>query len=154
MEHFGEDIALPLQAALHPIEEIGMRTSWCHGDLWPGNVVLARGQVVLIDWEQGRRDGPVGVDSVFLELNRLMLSAGISLGMAAARAARDRGALLSPPDLDGVPWRAADRSLRSALIVAAVVLHADGPEGDRRGRAWATANVAPLLSALADQRLV
>ena len=151
MEHFGQDIALPLQAALKPIEDLGVRTSWCHGDLWPGNVVLARGHVVLIDWEQGRRDGPVGVDSVFLELNRLVLSAGISFGMAAARAARDPGALLSPPDVDGVPWRDADRSLRNAVIVAAVVLHASGPEGDRRGRAWAQANVVPLLSALAER---
>lgn len=151
MEHFGEDVAVPLETALAPIEELGLRTSWCHGDLWPGNVVLGRGRVILIDWEQGRRDGPVGVDSVFLEMNRLMLDAGISFGIAAARTARDPAALLSPPDVNGVPWRKADRSLRHAVIVAAVMLHASGPEGDRRGRAWAQANLLPLLAALAER---
>ena len=128
-----------------------MRTSWCHGDLWPGNVVLARGHVVLIDWEQGRRDGPVGVDSVFLELNRLVLQRRHLLRHGGRARSAGPGALLSPPDLDGVPWRDADRSLRNAVIVAAVVLHAGGPEGDRRGRAWAQANVVPLLSALAER---
>lgn len=151
MDQFGEEAAARLTTALLPLEEARFPTSWCHGDLWPGNVVLSRGPAVVIDWEQGRPTAPAGVDGVFLELNRLMLSSDIPFGLAAARAASDPGALISPPDVGGMSWPKAPGSLRAAIVVAAVIVHAIGPKGDRRGPAWGQRHLSPLLSVLEAQ---
>ncbi len=148
MDQFGE-VAAALEAALLPVEEFRLRTSWCHGDFWPGNIVLGRGPAVVIDWEQGRAAAPAGLDSVFLELNRLAIGSRIPIGVAAARAVQERGALAAPPSLGDIPWREADPALRAACVVAAVVVHALGPQGDHRGPKWAQENLLPLLSALA-----
>jgi hypothetical protein len=148
MDQFGGDVAAAVEAALRPIEERGLATSWCHGDLWPGNIVLDRGHAVAIDWEQGRPDGPVGLDAVFIELNRLAIGSQVPIGIAATRAVHEPGSLMAPPSLGGVPWGHADHTLRVALVVAALVVHALGPEGDRRGQAWAETNLHPLLAAL------
>ena len=149
MDQFGEDAAAAIEAALMPIEELRLPTCWCHGDFWPGNIVLGRGPAVVIDWEQGRAAAPAGLDAVFLELNRLAISSRVPIGVAAARAVQEPRALAAPPSLGGVPWWEADPALRAAAVVAAVVVHALGPEGDRRGRTWAQENLLPLLSALA-----
>ncbi|MBJ7608050.1 MAG: phosphotransferase [Candidatus Dormibacteraeota bacterium] len=148
MDQFGTEVAAAVEAALGPIEEQRLTMAWCHGDLWPGNIVLSRRGAVVIDWEQARPDAPVGLDGVFLELNRLRLSSRIPIGVAAARAVRAPDALIAPPAIGGVPWVKADTSLRAALVVAAIVVHALGPKGDRRGAAWAQKNILPLLSAL------
>ena len=150
MDQFGSPAARAIEAALRPAEEAGVPTSWCHGDLWPGNVVLSRGSAVLIDWEQGRPQAPLGVDGVFLELFRLMVAARISFGEAAARAVAHPEALIAPPDIAGVPWLSAPPPIRAAVVTAAAVVHALGPKGDRRGPAWAQENIVPLLFALAD----
>jgi hypothetical protein len=152
MDQFGEDAAAVVEAALLPVEEFRLPTSWCHGDLWPGNIFLGRGPVVVIDWEQGRADAPAGLDAVFLELNRLAIGSRVPIGVAAARAVQESRALAAPPSLGGVPWREADPALRAAAIVAAVVVHALGPEGDRRGPTWAQKNLLPLFSVLTDRR--
>jgi len=149
MDQFGGDVAATVEAALRPVEERGLATSWCHGDLWPGNIVLGRGPAVVIDWEQGRPDAPAGLDAVFLELNRLAIGSQVPIGVAAARAVHDPGSLATPPSFGGVPWAEADQALRVALVVAALVVHALGPEGDRRGQEWAQENLHPLLAALA-----
>jgi aminoglycoside phosphotransferase (APT) family kinase protein len=148
IDQFGED-ADAIEAALLPIEEFRLPTSWCHGDFWPGNIVLGRGSTVVIDWEQGRAAAPAGLDAVFLELYRLAIGSRIPIGVAAARAVREPRALTAPPSLGGVPWPAADPALRAASVVAAIVVHALGPEGDRRGSRWAHENLVPLISALA-----
>jgi hypothetical protein len=148
MEQFGSDVAAAVEAALRPVEDHSLATSWCHGDLWPGNIVLGRGPAVVIDWEQGRPDGPVGLDAVFIELNRLAIGSQVPIGVAATRAVYEPGSLLSPPSLGGVAWGDSDQALRVAMVVAALVVHALGPEGDRRGQAWAETNLHPLLAAL------
>jgi hypothetical protein len=148
MDQFGGDVVAEVEAGLSPIETQRVATSWCHGDLWPGNVVLGRGPAMVIDWEQGRPGAPLGLDGVFLELNRLALSSRIPIGVAAARAVQVPDALIAPPSIGSIPWAEADASLRAAVIVAAVVVHALGPKGDRRGDAWAQENIVPLLSAL------
>jgi hypothetical protein len=148
MDQFGE-AADGIEAALLPIEEFRLPTSWCHGDFWPGNIILGRGPAVVIDWEQGRANAPAGLDAVFLELNRLAIASRVPIGVAAARAVQEPSALAAPPSLGDVPWREADPALRMASVVAAVVVHALGPEGDRRGSTWAQENLLPLLSALA-----
>ena len=134
MDQFGDLAARAMEAALRPLEEAQIPTSWCHGDLWPGNVVLARGPAVLIDWEQARPKAPRGVDSVFLETYRLMIRSGIPFGLAAARAVMDLHALISPPDIDGIPWTRAPAPLRAALVAAAVVVNALGPRVTARSR--------------------
>ena len=148
MDQFGGDVAATVEAALRPVEEHRLATSWCHGDLWPGNIVLGRGPAVVIDWEQGRPDAPAGLDAVFLELNRLAIGSQVPIGVAATRAIHDPGSLATPPSVGGVPWAEADQALRVAIVVAALVVHALGPEGDRRGQAWAQTHLHPLLTAL------
>ena len=133
MDQFGE-YAEVIGAALLPIEASGFPTAWCHGDFWPGNIVLGRGAAVVIDWEQGRAAAPVGLDELFLEVYRLGIAAEIPIGVAAARAVREPRALFAPPSVRGSPWESTDPALRTAVIVAAIVVHALGPEGDRRGR--------------------
>jgi hypothetical protein len=148
MDQFGDDAAAVVEAALTPIDELGLPTSWCHGDLWPGNIVLGRDRAIVIDWEQGRPDAPVGLDAMFLELNRLAIGSRVTIGVAATHALRDPRALAAPPSFGDVPWGDADQALRTAAVVAAVVPHALGPEGDRHRPPWAEENLVPLLSAL------
>jgi aminoglycoside phosphotransferase (APT) family kinase protein len=149
MDQFGGDAAAVIQAALLPVEELRLPTSWCHGDLWPGNIVLGRQLAVVIDWEQGRPDAPAGLDAVFLELNRLAIGSRVTIGVAAARAVQDPHSLAATLSPGGVPWGEADQALRTAAVVAAVVPYALGPEGDRHRPPWERENLLPLLSALA-----
>jgi len=149
MDQFGVPTQRAFERWLHPVEANRLTTAWCHGDLWPGNVIVGHGPTVVIDWEQARPDAPAGTDAVFLELNRLALNRRLPMGVAAARAVSAADALVAPPPLAGVSWVEADPALRAALVVAAVVVHALGPEGDRRGQGWARQNLDPLLSALA-----
>ncbi|MDQ6847432.1 MAG: aminoglycoside phosphotransferase family protein, partial [Candidatus Dormibacteraeota bacterium] len=152
MDQFGVHAARAIEEGLSPIEDARVPTSWCHGDLWPGNVVLTRRSTVLIDWEQGRPMAPLGMDGVFLELHRIILRDRLPFGVAAARAVRQAEVLIAPPDTVGVPWLSTPPPIRAAVIAAAAVVHALGPKGDRRGPAWAEENIVPLLSALADVR--
>jgi hypothetical protein len=149
MDQFGAATQRAFERWLYPVEACRFATAWCHGDFWPGNIIVGRGPVVVIDWEQARRDGPVGVDAVFLELNRLALRCGLPIGVAAARAVSSPDALAAPPRLGGLRWVEAGPALRGALVAAAIAMHALGPEGDRRGDTWARENLDPLLSALA-----
>jgi hypothetical protein len=149
MDQFGAATQSAFERGLRAIEAHRLATAWCHGDLWPGNIILGRGPAVVIDWEQARGDAPAGVDAVFLELNRLALRRRLPLGVAAARAVGGADAFVAPPQLGGVSWMDADPDLRAAVITAAMVMHALGPEGDRRGDVWARRNLDPLLSAIA-----
>jgi aminoglycoside phosphotransferase (APT) family kinase protein len=149
MNQFGAETQRAFERWLQPVEAHRLATAWCHGDLWPGNIIVGHGPVVVIDWEQARPDAPAGVDAVFLELSRLALRSRRLIGVAAARAVSAADALIAPPQLGGVSWVEADPALRAALVAATMVVHALGPEGDRRGDAWARENLDPLLSALA-----
>lgn len=149
IDQFGAATQRDFERSLRPAEAHRLATAWCHGDLWPGNIIIGDGAVVVIDWEQGRRDAPAGLDAVFLELNRLALRRRLPIGVAAAHAVSGREGLLAPPPLGDVPWVEATPALRGAVVAAAMVVHAMGPEGDRRGEGWARANLDPLLSSLA-----
>ena len=119
-----------------------------HAGTLRGGSTCDHGPAVVIDWEQGRPDAPVGLDAVFIELNRLAIGSQVPIGIAATRAVYEPASLAAPPSLGGVPWGDADQDLRVAMVVAALVVHALGPEGDRRGQAWAETNLHPLLATL------
>ncbi len=75
-----------------------------HGDYWPGNLLIADGQVRgVVDWENGR---PAGLPSH--DLARFALSYSLYLGRAAGPGRRVPG----HPGLRAGPW---DAGLRYAL---------------------------------------
>lgn len=106
--------------ALQPLDD-HLPTSWCHGDLWPGNVLVGDSGAVVIDWDNARRDAPQGIDALVVG----------RLGDVPGGAPTGSGVLRLVDEVDeagdlvvlGRPWREHDRSTRAALAVAAVAMH-------------------------------
>ncbi|MCD4534495.1 oligosaccharide flippase family protein [Nocardioides sp. cx-169] len=97
-------------------------TTWCHGDLWPGNVLVDGDTSVVIDWDNASPDAPQGMDGLL---------------MPALRAAGDPSRLASEEILSlvddvgpvadtlvaGRRWSDWERPMRRSLALAAVVLY-------------------------------
>lgn len=147
MGEFGPEVALLIEGALRPMETSGAFAAWCHGDLWPGNIVLDRhgGPLGVVDWEQSRSDGPRGIDGVFLETYRLSSLHGISFGATCAHLLNTR-LRLSPAPVPGWDWAACDLSVQRALVLSALVLQAQ--VRDRGDPSWVRQNMDPVVFAL------
>ncbi|CAN5224485.1 hypothetical protein BH09ACT12_BH09ACT12_08690 [soil metagenome] len=104
--------------ALLPLEE-HQPTSWCHGDLWPGNVLASTETLVVIDWDNACADAPQGIDSL---LTRRLADSGAPVGSGVLRLVDEvdgTGDLV----VLGRPWVEHDRRTRVALAIAAVALY-------------------------------
>ncbi|MGH9057475.1 MAG: hypothetical protein ACRDYY_16700 [Acidimicrobiales bacterium] len=127
-----------------------MTQSWCHGDLWPVNIVLRRRKLlpVVLDWECARRDSPSGLDAVMLEIGRVKMSDGISFGEAAASMLLcGSDGRLSGVEVGGRGWREWGTVEKQAILTAAVV-HYLAEKRDIPSSAWLHWCVAPYLAAL------
>jgi hypothetical protein len=141
-------------AALAPIEAGRMVTAWCHGDLWPGNVILRRPPLppVVIDWERARPDAPAGLDAVYAEACRIVMATRCAFGEATARLARSPSPELAAAQIGGRPFGDWERPQQQALLLATATHYAtgeneDGPT-DRWTESWGEMNILPIVTAL------
>src|SRR6185312_13545506 len=136
------------------IEAEGMTTAWCHGDLWPGNVFLRRAPrpPVVIDWVRARPDAPAGLDAVFAEVCRILISRRWTFGEAAAWLAHSATPELAATVISGRSFAKWDRPLQQALLLATVIQFVTGDnEGrspDRWTESWGQMHVQPMMKAL------
>lgn len=102
--------------------ERGLPTAWCHGDLWPGNVLADGERRVVIDWDNASRDAPQGLDRVLVPALR---EAGEPDRLVTAELFHlvDDVDRLDGAEVAGRPWAEWDRSDRRALALAAAVLY-------------------------------
>ncbi len=141
-------------AALAPIEAGGMVTAWCHGDLWPGNVILRRPPrpPVVIDWERARPDAPAGLDTVYIEVCRVVMARRCAFGEAAARLARSPSPELAAAQVGGRPFGDWERPQQQALLLATATHYATGENEDgltdRWTESWGEMNILPIVTAL------
>ncbi|MCW2792541.1 MAG: tuaB [Nocardioides sp.] len=108
-------------SALQPLEA-GLPTAWCHGDLWPGNVLLDGRTTTVIDWDNASDDAPQGLDRLLAPALRLSGDTG---RVASAEILRlvDDVAPVTDAVVAGRRWSEWDRPTRLALALAAVVLY-------------------------------
>jgi hypothetical protein len=142
-----------VRSALAPIEAAGMKTAWCHGDLWPGNVFLRRPPVV-IDWERARPDAPAGFDGLYAEICRCSLARRCTFGQAAAWLSRPGCGPEAPIEVGGRRFADWGRAERHALLLAAVTHYATGENEGQRPDAWTTSwgemHILPMMRALGE----
>ncbi|HET9420024.1 MAG TPA: oligosaccharide flippase family protein, partial [Nocardioides sp.] len=109
------------QAAMEVLDD-GIPTTWCHGDLWRGNLVVHPTARAVLDWENSSPDGPQGLD-------RLLFPALRDAAHAGSLTTADILRLVDEPDdiadamVGGRRWAAWDRPHRLALALAAVALY-------------------------------
>jgi len=147
------DLAREVAAALAPIEAAGMPTAWCHGDLWPGNVIPRRSRPpVVIDWERARPDAPAGLDGLYAEVCRIAMAGQCSFGEAAARLAGSAGCRPGLAQVGGrrfSDWMAAERR---ALLLALATHYAtgenEGGQADEWTASWCEMHVMPMVRML------
>lgn len=101
--------------------EAGLPTGWCHGDPWPGNVLLGRDDAKIIDWDNAVRDAPLGIDRILVTALQQATDGDGSMGGACARLAREPALL--PGAVAGRPWPEWDDETRVALALAAFLLY-------------------------------
>ncbi len=148
----GEEISL----ALAELEAARVVTAWCHGDLWPGNVLLGGGggPPVVIDWDAARPDAPAGIDAVHMEIDRLAWERHCSVGVAAAILASNGARNLDDAAVGGRNWIDWSPGVRSGLVTAAVILRASrgsvAPGG--QNEPWKDEKLPPLVAALRAMR--
>jgi aminoglycoside phosphotransferase (APT) family kinase protein len=140
--------------ALAPIEDEGMDTAWFHGDLWPGNILLRRPPrpPVVIDWERARPDAPAGLDAVFAEVSRTVMTRRCAFGEAAAWLARSPSPELVATAVGGRPFSHWDRPQQLAVLLATVTHFVTGEEEggsiDHWTKRWGEVNILPMMTAL------
>ncbi|WP_193612676.1 oligosaccharide flippase family protein [Nocardioides lijunqiniae] len=102
--------------------EDGLPTTWCHGDLWPGNVLIDGATRTVIDWDNASPDAPQGMDDLLMPALR---GAGDSARLPTERilALVDDVEPLAGTVVAGRRWADWDRPTRLALAVAAIVLY-------------------------------
>ena len=108
-----------LAAAMAPLDA-GLPTGWCHGDLWPPNVLLDAGSAAVIDWENASNDAPLGLDWLLVPLLRETQRRGCTFAEACVRMLR--GELPVSRPVAGTPFSQWDVAHRTALVVAVFVL--------------------------------
>ncbi|MGB0100760.1 MAG: oligosaccharide flippase family protein [Nocardioides sp.] len=96
-------------------------TSWCHGDLWPGNVLLDREVSTVIDWDNASERAPQGLDHLLVHAMRSAEATGGDV-IEELLALVDEPAPLADRLVAGRPWAEHGRERRLPLVVAAVVL--------------------------------
>ncbi|GAA4694413.1 oligosaccharide flippase family protein [Nocardioides conyzicola] len=100
----------------------GVPTGWCHGDLWPGNVLIDGDDSVVIDWDNASDDAPLGLDALLV--HGLRETAGTAdLVTESLLRLVDAPLPLAAVTVAGRPWTSWDRPMRRALALAAVVLY-------------------------------
>lgn len=135
-----------LVATMGILEEEPVPIAWCHGDLWPGNILLGRRTVGVVDWECARSDSPVGLDLMNVETFRLAHTRRWSFGWAAAWLARGGASTLDQEPALG--WTSLSPRHRRALVAAMVAHHLIRDSRSDGTRHWAEANLSPFLATL------
>lgn len=97
-------------------------TTWCHGDLWPGNVLLDGPVATVIDWDNASDDAPQGLDRLLLHAMRSVEDTDRPVSAALMDLALDPSPLAGV-EVAGVAWAEHDVEHRRALALAAVVLY-------------------------------
>ena len=137
------------ETELLPLER-GLTTAWCHGDLWPANVLLDADRTSVIDWDNASPDAVQGLDALLIPALR---RAGDNDGSVSAEILRlvDEVDRVSDVPVGGRLWSEWDRPMRRALAVAAVVLHLRNRSLHDMGAAARDHNVAQVDAFLAPQ---
>lgn len=99
----------------------GVPTTWCHGDLWPGNVLLDRDVVTVIDWDNAGPDAPQGIDHLLVRAMRSAADAG-TLVSEELLGLVDAPGPVADRLVAGRPFAEHPRETRVALTLATVVL--------------------------------
>ena len=111
-----------LVPALEPLER-GLPTSWCHGDLWPGNLLLDRRHPVVIDWDNAVRDSVHGLDRLLVAVIGPGSRPGGATGCERILDLADTDADLVLGEVAGREWRDWSAEERRVLALAACVLY-------------------------------
>ena len=110
------------QSAMEVLDDDQIPTTWCHGDLWRGNLVVHRTARAVLDWENSSPDSPQGLD-------RLLIPALRDAAHADSLTTADILRVVDEPDeiadtvVGGRRWADWDRPHRLALALAAVALY-------------------------------
>lgn len=111
-----------LVPALEPLEQ-GLPTSWCHGDLWPGNLLLNRSGAVVIDWDNAIRDSPQGMDRLLIGVIGPGTAPITTTGCERLLDLADSDAEHVHGDVAGRAWTGWSLEQRRVLALAACVLY-------------------------------
>ncbi|MBB6629313.1 oligosaccharide flippase family protein [Nocardioides sp. KIGAM211] len=115
------DVRARWAAALAPLEA-ELPTAWCHGDLWPGNVLLDGGTSAVIDWDNASEDAVQGLDRLLVPALRALSEPGRNASTEILRFVDDV-APVADAVVGGRRWADWDRPARVALALATVVLY-------------------------------
>jgi O-antigen/teichoic acid export membrane protein len=97
-------------------------TGWCHGDLWPGNVLLDGDVTTVIDWDNASPDAPLGLDALLVHALQETAGSDELVSESLLRLVDDP-LPLEQVAIGGRAWSAWARPERRALAIAAVVLY-------------------------------
>lgn len=143
--------------AMSPLEA-ALPTGWCHGDLWPGNVLMDGDVTAVIDWDNASHDAPQGLDRLLMPALRVSGDPARLVSVEILRLV-DEPDGIADTEVAGRPWASWDRPTRLALALAAVVLylrnrslHDLGQETLDRHLAAVTAALDPQLTDVAPVR--
>ena len=125
----------------------GLPTTWCHGDLWPANVLLDGEQTTVIDWDNASDDALQGLDALLLPALRAAGQDGRPVAGEIMRLVDEVDRVAEIP-IGGRLWADWDRPMRQALAVAAVVLYLRNRSLHDLGVSARDANVAQVDAAL------
>jgi O-antigen/teichoic acid export membrane protein len=107
-----------LAAAMAPLDA-ELPTGWCHGDLWPPNILIDGDRVGVIDWQNALPNAPLGLDRLLVAGLRISAAGSGSMGDACVRIIDGR--LPVPHAVGGRPFDEWGEEQRTALGVAAFV---------------------------------
>jgi O-antigen/teichoic acid export membrane protein len=143
---FGPEVRSAFERLLAPLPG-DLPTSWCHGDLWQGNLLYDGDAVTLIDWENARRDAPAGIDAMLVEAWRRLYTQGRTFGQACAELCKADALPDGVPPLvvGGRAWADWNDAERRALVTAAFLLHAGNRALRDLDEDWREANLVPFL---------
>ncbi|HEU5038709.1 MAG TPA: oligosaccharide flippase family protein [Nocardioides sp.] len=115
------DVRAQWAERLAPLEA-GVPTAWCHGDLWPGNVLLDGDVTTVIDWDNASDDAPQGVDLLLLRALRAVAGTDRLVTAELMTMAADPAPVADLP-VAGRLWAEHPEEQRTALALATVVLY-------------------------------
>lgn len=130
---------------LHVLSRLdnGLPTGWCHGDLWPGNVLVEGSHATIIDWANSADDAPLGIDRLLIEALRLEQFERLTMAQACEF-------LVDSTDFTfavaGQPWNVWDRDTRAALALAAYLLYLRNHSIHELGTVLLEEHMASLLA--------